>query len=158
MRNAGSTLSIGTENNLNQSIALLTAANTTVQNISKSSTGLRTIVARIRNVKAELDDLGESMTNVEYDEIVQALTKHNVALTGQNGQLRNTYDILQDLSEAWKNMSENEQAALAKTLSGTRQQNCSNHCYTVHVHSDVFEKKPIELLETPKAIYTTTES
>lgn len=123
MNNAGSMLAVATEGNFDQSIALLTAANTTIQNISKSSTGLRTIAARIRNVGTELDDLGETMTKVEYDEIVQALTKNGVALTDQNGELRNTYDILKDLSDIWGTMSSNEQAALAKTLSGTRQQN-----------------------------------
>ena len=119
LNNASSILSLATGDNLEQSMAMLTAANTTVQNISKSSTGLRTIVARIRNVKTELDDLGEAMTSAEYDEVVQALTKNNVALTDQAGNLRNTYDVLLDLSEAWKDMSESEQAALAKTLSGT---------------------------------------
>lgn len=125
MNNAGSMLSVATGGNLDQSIAMLTAANTTIQNISKSSTGLRTIAARIRNVGTELNELGESMTDVEYDAIVQALTKNNVALTDSNGQLRNTYDILLDLSQVWETLSENEQAALAKTLSGTRQQNKS---------------------------------
>lgn len=123
LNNAGSMLAMGTDKNLNQSIALLTAANTTIQNVSKSSTGLRTIVARIRNVKAELDDLGETMTEAEYDDMVKMLTENQVSLTDENGQLRNTYDILSDLSKAWKDMSDNEQAALAKTLSGTRQQN-----------------------------------
>lgn len=118
MNNAGSMLAVATEGNFDQSIALLTAANTTIQNISKSSTGLRTIAARIRNVGTELDDLGETMTKVEYDEIVQALTKYSVSLTDSNGELRNTYDILYDLSQMWDTLSNNEQAALAKTLSG----------------------------------------
>lgn len=123
MNNAGSMMAMATGGDLDQSIAMLTAANTTIQNISKSSTGLRTIAARIRNVKADLDDLGETMTEVEYDEIVKTITRNGVSLTDENGELRNTYDILSDLSQVWKTLSENEQAALAKTLSGTRQQN-----------------------------------
>ena len=123
MNNAGSMLAVATEGSFDKSIALLTAANTTIQNISKSSTGLRTIAARIRNVGTELDDLGETMTEVEYDEIVRALTDNGVSLTNQNGELRELYDILADLSKGWADMSANEQAALAKTLSGTRQQN-----------------------------------
>lgn len=111
-------LAMATGGDLDQSIAMLTAANTTIQNISKSSTGLRTIAARIRNVKADLDDLGETMTEVEYDEIVKTITRNGVSLTNENGELRNTYDILSDLSQVWKTLSDNEQAALAKTLSG----------------------------------------
>ena len=61
MTNASSALSAA-GNSFEQSVALMTAANTTIQNASKSSTGLRTIAARLRNTKAELDDLGEAMT------------------------------------------------------------------------------------------------
>lgn len=122
MNNAGSMLA-SAGNSFDQSLALLTAANTTVQNISKASTGLRTIAARIRNTKTELDDLGESMTDAEYNNIVQALTGKNVSLTDANGELRSTYDIIRDISAIWDDMSSMDQAALAETLAGTRQQN-----------------------------------
>lgn len=122
MNNAGSALSAA-GNSFDQSLALLAAANTTVQNISKSSTGLRTIAARIRNTKTELDDLGEAMTDAEYDNLVQSLTKANVSLTDTKGELRSTYDILQDVAKVWGDMTNNDQAALAETLAGTRQQN-----------------------------------
>lgn len=106
-----------------QSVAMLTAANTTIQNISKSSTALRTIIARIRKVDTELDELGEVMTSADYDKLTQALTDQNVALTDEQGELRNTYDVLQDLSEAWKTMTANEKASLAQMFGSTRNQN-----------------------------------
>lgn len=92
---------------------------------------MRTIAARIRNTKTELDALGETLTKAEYDEIVQQLTnitladgtKTKVSLTDANGELRNTYDIVSDIAEVWDQMSANQQAALAETLAGTRQQN-----------------------------------
>lgn len=56
MTNASSALSAA-GNSFEQSVALLTAANTTIQDASKSSTGLRTIAARIRNTTTELDEL-----------------------------------------------------------------------------------------------------
>ena len=102
---------------------MLAAANTTVQDISKSSTGLRTVAARIRNTKTELDDLGEAMTDADYDALVRGLTKANVALTDAQGNFRSTYDIIRDLSKVWNQLSNIDQAALAKTLAGTRQQN-----------------------------------
>ncbi len=110
-------------NDFNQTVALLTASNTSVQNISKASTGLRTIAARIRNMKTELDDLGEAMTDAEYDKLVQALTDASVSLTDQQGNLRSTYDILADIAAVWDSIDPNKQAAIAETLSGTRQQN-----------------------------------
>lgn len=122
MNDAGSVLS-SAGNSFEESLALLTAANTTVQNISKSATGLRTIAARLRNTKTELDDLGESMTTAEYDSMVSALTAYNVSLTDSNGELRSTYDVMSDIASVWDQMTKNEQAALSELASGTRQQN-----------------------------------
>ena len=122
MNNAGSALhSAG--NTFEQSLALLAAANTTVQNISKASTGLRTIAARIRNTKTELDEMGEAMTEADYENLVKALTNARVALTNANGSFRSTYDIMKDIAGVWHTLSSDVQAALAETLSGTRQQN-----------------------------------
>lgn len=121
MTNASSALSAA-GNTFEQSVALLTAANTTIQNAAKSSTGLRTIAARIRNTKTELDDLGEEMSEASYEELVQQLTNFNVALTTVNGEYRSTYDIMSDIAKQWNNMTSMEQAALATAMSGTRQQ------------------------------------
>lgn len=121
MTNASSALSAA-GNNFDQSVALLTAANTAVQNAAKASTGLRTIAARIRKTKTELDDLGEVMTEADYDKLVQQLTDFNVSLTDINGEYRSTYDIMQDIAAKWSDMSSMEQAALAEALSGNRQQ------------------------------------
>lgn len=121
MTNASSTLAAA-GNTFEQSVALLTAANTTIQNAAKSSTGLRTIAARIRNTKSELDELGETMTTATYDEAVQMLTDHSVALKDVNGEYRSTYDIMKDIADVWDDMTSMEQAALATDLSGTRQQ------------------------------------
>lgn len=122
INNAGSMLA-SAGNSYEETIAMLAAANTTVQDISKSSTGLRTIAARIRNTKTELDDLGEAMTDADYDALVRGLTKANVALTDAQGNFRSTYDIVKDLAKVWNQLSNIDQAALAKTLAGTRQQN-----------------------------------
>lgn len=92
------------------------------QNAAKSSTGLRTIAARIRNTSADLEELGEDMTEAKYDELVQKLTEFNVSLKDVNGEYRSTYDIMADIASKWDKMSSMQQAALATALSGTRQQ------------------------------------
>lgn len=121
MRNASSTLAAA-GNSFEQSVALLTAANTTMQNASKASTGLRTIAARIRNTKTDLEELGEDMTVSAYDEIVKQLTDLDVSLKDANGEYRSTYDIMADIAAKWKDMSSMQRSALATALSGTRQQ------------------------------------
>lgn len=121
MNNASSTLA-ASGNSFEQSVALLTAANTTIQNAAKSSTGLRTIAARIRNTKTDLEELGEDMTSANYEELVNSLTDAGVKLRTVNGEYRSTYDILSDIAQQWDKMSSSEQAAMATALSGTRQQ------------------------------------
>lgn len=120
MKNASSALAAA-GNSFDQSVALLTAANSTLQDSAKSSTGLRTIAARIRRTKTELDDLGETISEAEYEKLIKALTDMNVALT-ENGEYRSTYDIIKDIAAQWKNLTSMEQAALTEALAGTRQQ------------------------------------
>ena len=117
INNAGSMLAVA-GNSFDQSLALLTASNTTIQNISKASTGLRTLAARIRNTTTELEDLGEEMTSSQYDELVKALTDARVALVNENNEFRSTYDILKDLSAVWNDLTSMQQAAISKTLAG----------------------------------------
>lgn len=122
MNNAGSMLAVA-GNSLEQSIALLTAANTTVQDISKASTGLRTIAARIRKTKTELDDLGEAINESKYEEMIQALAGKGVSLTDAEGQYRSTYNVLKDIARVWNDLGSMDQAAVIEALAGTRQQN-----------------------------------
>lgn len=117
LNNAGSQLAAA-GNNFEKSVALLTAANTTIQNVSKSSTGLRTITARLRKTKTELDELGEAMTDADYEAMVGALTGNGITLKNANGDFRDTYDILQDISKVWGKMTKMDQAALAEKLAG----------------------------------------
>lgn len=122
MNNASSALAAA-GNTFEQSVALLTAANTTIQNASKSSTGLRTIAARLRNTKNELDELGESFeSDAKYEELVNSLTKANVTLKTATGEFRSTYDIIADIAKVWDQLTSMEQAGLATAISGTRQQ------------------------------------
>ena len=121
MNNAGSMLAVA-GNTLEESIALLTASNATVQNISKASTGLRTIAARIRKTTTEEDD-GEAINEAKYEEMLGILTKHQVTLTDINGEYRSTYDVMKDIAGIWDRLTSMEKAAVTEALAGTRQQN-----------------------------------
>ena len=122
MNNAGSMLAVA-GNSFEESVALLTAANTTIQNVSKASTGLRTIAARIRKTNTE-EDGGEVIEEAKYQEMVNALTKHHVDLINkETGQYRNTYEVIKDIAAVWRDLTSMEQAAVIEALAGTRQQN-----------------------------------
>lgn len=125
LNNAASALS-SAGNSLEQTLALLMAANATVQNPSKSSTAMRTITARIRNTKAELEELGE-----ELDEKYNTVAKYRKELLGLTGvdildatgkNFRATYDILKDLADVWGTLTSAQQAAVTTMLAGTRNQ------------------------------------
>lgn len=123
MNNAASSLAAN-GNTLEEAMGILTAANTTLQNINKSSTAVRTIAARISASTLELEALGEDSTGVlataDLDEKMRAL---GVAIVDANGDLRSTYDILNDLAAIWDELQTTERAAVAEMLAGTRQQN-----------------------------------
>ena len=122
MNNASSMLAVA-GNSFEESVALLTAANTTIQNVSKASTGLRTIAARIRKTTTGLDDEGEIVEESKYQDMIDALSKHKVSLVDINGEYRKTYDIIKDISHVWDQMTSMEQAAVIEAMAGTRQQN-----------------------------------
>lgn len=129
LQNASSSLAAG-GNSLEQSIALLTSANTTVQDISKSSTGLRTITARIRNTGVELEALGEGALDEAYNTIPKYREKL-LALSGVDildgvGEFRSTYDIISDISDVWKTLDSQAQSAITTMVAGVRQTNVFN--------------------------------
>lgn len=126
LMNAGSALAAA-GNSLEQSLAILTAANATTQDISKASTAVRTISARIQNSSTTLEELGETM-EAEYDTVAKYRAKLK-ALTGvdilQSDQksFRATYDILKDIAAIWKELDGIDRASVTGMLAGVRQTN-----------------------------------
>ena len=123
MNNAASSLKAN-RNTLQQSLGLLTAANTTLQNINVSSTAVRTMAARISRSSAELTELGEDIGNVLSTARLDARMKEfGVAIVDANGELRSTFDILRDIAKIWDTLGTQDQAAVAEMVAGTRIQN-----------------------------------
>lgn len=122
MNNAGSILA-ATGNSFEEAMGILLAANTTLQNVSKSSTAVRTIAARISASSADLEELGEDVSDViATADLDKKMRAFGVAITDANGNLRSTYDILNDLSKVWGDLNNTQRAAIAGLLAGTRQQ------------------------------------
>ncbi len=123
MNNAASALA-SNGNTLQEAIGIVTAANASLQNVSKASTAVRTIAARISASTAELEELGEDagsiLSTADLDTKMRAF---GVAVSGANGELRSTYAILGDLAQKWDTFNDAERAAIADMLAGTRQQN-----------------------------------
>lgn len=82
-------------------------------------TALKTIIARMR----ELTDYGETLEgDTDINNVETQLAYVGIALRDNNGELRSTEDVLNDLGVKWDTLNSNQQAAVAKALAGTRQQ------------------------------------
>lgn len=96
-----------------QTLGMLTSITEVTRNASKASRGLVQISSRLTQV---LDD--QSSTGQKLKDIYSGL---NIELFDNEGQIRSTYDILEDLSKQWDNLSKNEQEYIALTSAGSNQ-------------------------------------
>lgn len=130
-------------NDMDEAVALATAANSVVQDPDKVGAGLRTIALRITGTEAakkELEELGESVddftvtTASKLNEKVMMLTKTTkeagVSLLDMNGNYRSTYEIISDIADRWEDIKaedlktgENRQNALLEMLAGKNRSN-----------------------------------
>ena len=98
-------------NTYEQTVALVTSGTEIMQGqASKVSRGLRTIGNNIANVAQSADTLEIS---------VQGVTKQIDLLDSTTGDMRSTFDIMQDIfTNGWEDMSNAEKQALAISLAG----------------------------------------
>lgn len=114
-------------NDLAQTVALTAAANTTIQDPDSVGNALKVLSMRIRGVKTELEDAGESTDGMAENtsklrEKVLALTnvdgKGGIDLLTDTGAFKSTYDIIVEIGEVWKDMDNMSQAALLELIAG----------------------------------------
>ena len=143
MQNVSSVLQVA-GNNVDQSIALLAAANDVTQDMSKASMGVRTIALRIagtQDAKQQLEDMGEDtsdfvvQTMSKVDAKVRNYTKtaatpNGISVLDDKGRLRDTYSILLDISKVWDDIvakdnefGTNTSNALLELLAGKTRSN-----------------------------------
>ena len=118
-----------TNTSFEKSAGLIAAANASIQDASTVGTALKTVSARIRKSKADLDDLGESADDLAkswstYAKEIQALTGVNIMIEGSETQFKDLYDIFSELAAVWNDLGEEAdttRARVAEILGGTRQ-------------------------------------
>ncbi len=100
--------------------ALLTKGIETTREAPETiGTALKTVIARMR----ELTDYGETLEgDTNINNVEAQLGYIGIQLRDNNGELRSTEDVLNDLGAQWDDLNANQQAAIAKALAGTRQQ------------------------------------
>lgn len=114
-------------NDIDQTLALLTGATEITQNAQETGQAIKTITMRLRGMKGELQELGEDAEGVESISKIQTqilnLTKGRVNIFDANGNFRATYDILKDISEVYNELSDPDKANLTEIIFGKLRSN-----------------------------------
>ena len=114
-------------NSLEQSTALVAAANKVIQDPNSVGSALRTISLRLRGTSVKvLEQMGEETDNVvestsKLQEKIKALTGVNI-LT-DTGAYKSTYDILKEIGAVWQNLDSLDQSAALELLAGKNRAN-----------------------------------
>lgn len=109
-----------------KSAGLIAAANASVQNASTVGTALKTVSARIRGAKSDLEALGEETHDLaqgfsKYAEEIKALTGFDIMVEGTTDTYKDIYDIFEGIAKVWDKLSDTQQARVSEILGGTRQ-------------------------------------
>lgn len=113
-------------NSLDETIALITAANTVAQNPEKVGNAFKTMSMRIRGAKTELEEAGESTEGMASS--TASLRAEIKALSGVDIMLdantfKSTYQIMDELADKWENLSDIAQATIIELVAGKHQGN-----------------------------------
>lgn len=122
---AGAALA-ATNTSFDKSAALIAAANAAIQNANTVGTALKTVSARIRGSKSDLDELGEDSGELadgfsKYAKELKAIAGVDIMVEGTTNQFKDLYDIMNEVSRVWGDLTDTQQARTAEILGGTRQ-------------------------------------
>lgn len=115
-----------TNTSFEKSAGLIAAANAAVQNASTVGTALKTVSARIRSSKTDLESLGEDASDLaegfsKYAEEIKNLSGVDIMVEGTTNTFKDIYDIFYEISKVWDQLSDTQQARVSEILGGTRQ-------------------------------------
>ena len=101
---------------IEQSIAMITGGFATMRDVGKVSNGLIMISQRLRGINEDgeaIDGLAPKLQG-EFESI-------GISLQDSNGELRSTYDVLNDLAKVWGTLSSKQRQMIGEDVAGNRQ-------------------------------------
>ena len=112
-------------NNLDESIALITAMNAVVQNPEVVGTALKTVSMYLRAAKTEAEEAGESTEGMANSvsalrEQLLTLTNNKVDIMIDDNTFKSTYQIMKELSSVWNELSDVDTANILNLIGGKR--------------------------------------
>ena len=112
-------------NDIHESIAMIAAANTTIQNPGRVGTALKTMSMYMRAAKTEAEEAGLSTEGMA--ESVSQLREELLSLTGgavdimsdvEAGKYKSTVEMLRELSVVWKDLSDTSRTNITELIGG----------------------------------------
>ena len=114
-------------NNLEQSVAMVAAANKVLQDPNSVGAALRTISLRIRGTSVKvLEEMGEETDGViDSGSKLQAKVKglSGVDILTDTGAYKDTYTVIKEIAQVWDQMNDINRAALLELLAGKNRSN-----------------------------------
>lgn len=104
-------------NDLAQSSALITAGTEVLRNPDQVANGLKTISMRLRGISQDGEELVPNM-----QELVKSLSGVDIT-DKQTGNIRSTFDILNDIGKVWDDLGDKERALLTEEIAGKNRAN-----------------------------------
>ena len=121
LNNSASALEVA-GNTMQQSAGMATGIIEVTQDASRAGSALRTLSMRLRGTTAEeLEAIGEDAEGLivvtsKMHATIKKLT--GVDLVDANGQLRSTYEVMDDIAHVWDSLDPNTQANVLETIAG----------------------------------------
>ena len=121
--------SLATANNtLDESLALITAANEVIQNPQEAGNAVKVLALRLRNTKGKLDEIGESTDGmVESVTKLQTqllnLTDGKVNIMANPDTFKSTYQIMKEISSVWDDLTDVKKANVIELIAGKHRAN-----------------------------------
>lgn len=115
-------------NSIDEAIALVTAANSVIQNPEQVGTALKTLSLRLRGTKTELEETGadvDGMANSvsQLRDKLLALTKGKVDIMIDDKTFKNTTQVLREMAGVWQDLDDISRASALELMGGKRQAN-----------------------------------
>ena len=102
---------------------LAQAIETTREPAENIGTAMKTIIARMQEMKKNPLEIGEvDGEEVNYNKIDAALRSIGISLKAANGDFRDNDEVLLDISQRWDSLTQTQQRYIATSIAGSRQQ------------------------------------
>ena len=145
-------------NSYEEAVALIAAANRVVQDPNSVGAALRTISLRLRGTSVkDLEEAGEDTTGAITSKSKlrgQIKSLSGVDILTDTGAYKSTYQILLEISNVWKKMSDIDQAALLEILAG---KNRANTAMAILSNTTDLEEAYVQALEAEGSAHAENE-